>query len=252
VDSFSKDRLVQQGSTNVYNKDGKLVYKENGKAKSVLYNTLSTEKGQIYGMVLGDGTKVWLNSQSSIRYPVHFKGSERKVEITGEAYFDVTHNAAMPFHVLINGIDMQVLGTEFNVNGYNDEPEIKTTLLEGRVKVSKGNSVKILSPEQQATYNKETQQLDKVENVDVKEVVAWKNGYFQFKDADWQTLLRQIVRWYDVEVAFNGPIPQRKISGKIPRNSNLSQVLEALETIESFKDNQVHFKLEGKRIIVMP
>jgi ferric-dicitrate binding protein FerR (iron transport regulator) len=252
LDSAKDGKLVQQGGLIVLNKDGKLTYEKVGETDKVLYNTLTTANGQMYATVLSDGTKVWLNSQSSIRYPVYFNENERTVQITGEVYFNVAHNAEMPFHVLISGIDMQVLGTEFNVNGYNDESEIRTTLLKGRLKVSKGNLVKVLSPGQQTKYNKETQQLDKLESVDVNEVVAWKNGYFQFNDADWQTVFRQIRRWYEIDVEFRGPIPQRKISGKIPRNSSLSEVLEALETLESFKTNQVHFTLEGKKIIVMP
>jgi transmembrane sensor len=253
VDSFSKDRLVQQGSTNVYNRDGKLVYKENGKAKSVLYNTLSTEKGQIYGTVLSDGTKVWLNSQSSLRYPVSFNGDIRSVEINGEAYFEVApirlrSGSKQPFTVKMpHDIEVEVLGTHFNVNSYNDEEAVRTTLLEGKVKVhTSGNSTTVLQPGQQASLNKQTQALNTIDDVDVDEVVAWRYGYFQFKNADLKTVLRQIARWYDVEVEYAGKVPTMDFLGKLPRNSNLSQVLATLET------NEVHFTIQGKKIIVSP
>lgn len=247
VDSLSSGQLVQQGSTTVYNKDGKLVYQKQGKQKDeVLYNTLTTANGQTYATVLSDGSKVWLNSQSSIKYPVSFIGRIRQVEITGEAYFEVAHDANKPFHVLAEGMEIQVVGTHFNVNGYRDEAILKTTLLEGKVKISKGNYSTVLTEGQQAQLNKQTQTIEKLNNVDVDEAVAWRFGYFQFNDADLQTVLRQLVRWYDVEVIYQGPIPQREFWGKISRKNTLSQVLRTLET------NNIHFKQEGKRIIVSP
>lgn len=253
VDSFSNGKLVQQGSTNVYNKDGQLVYQKQGKAGKALYNTLSTAKGQMYGTVLSDGTKVWLNSQSSLRYPVSFNGDTRTVEINGEAYFEVApvrlrSGGKQPFIVKMpHAIEVQVLGTHFNVNSYSDEEAVRTTLLEGKVKVfTSNNSKTILQPGQQATLNKQTQALKKIDEVDVDEVVAWRYGYFQFKDADLKTVLRQIARWYDVEVEYAGKVPAMDFVGKLPRNSNLSQVLATLET------NEVHFTIQGKKIIVSP
>ncbi|OQP59115.1 hypothetical protein A3860_38770 [Niastella vici] len=258
LDSFSNARLVQQGSTNVFTKDGQLVYQRQGKQnEEALYNTLTTAKGETYGMTLSDGSMVWLNSQSSIRYPVAFNNEIRKVEITGEAYFEVAtaysisgsgQKRKQRFVVSLNGVDVEVLGTKFNVNSYTNENTVKTTLLEGKVKVhsSTNNTETTLQPGQQATWNKQSQQINKLDDVDVDEAVAWHYGYFQFNDADLETVLRQLVRWYDVEVVYQGNIPQREFWGKISRKNTLSQVLETLEK------NNVHFKLEGKRIVVAP
>lgn len=252
LDSAAKGKLTQQGNTHIINNNGQLLYKEEGSPGKAVYNTLTTAKGESYETVLSDGTKIWLNSQSSVRFQVPFTGNERQVEITGEAYFSVAHDTHKPFHVIQNGVDVEVLGTEFNMNSYGDEPDIKTTLLKGRVKMSKGFSTTILLPGQQAIFNKQTEKLDRLDNVNVEEAVAWKNGYFQFEDANLQTILRQVVRWYDVDVEYQGNIPQRQFQGKIPRNSSLSQVLETLENMEALKNNRIHFTMEGKKIIVMP
>ncbi len=253
LDSFSNGKLVQEGNTSVYNKDGQLVYQKQGKAQKTLYNTLSTAKGQMYGTVLSDGTKVWLNSQSSLRYPVSFNGDIRSVEINGEAYFEVApiqlrSGGKAPFVVKMpHDIEVQVLGTHFNVNSYSDEEAVRTTLLEGKVKVhTTGNTTTVLQPGQQASLNKQTQELKKIDDIDVDQVVAWRFGYFQFKNADLKTVLRQIARWYDVEVEYAGKVPTMDFVGKLPRNSNLSQVLATLET------NEVHFTIQGKKIIVSP
>jgi transmembrane sensor len=246
LDSISNGRLVQQGSTSVYSRNGQLIYQAKGKQNEVLYNTLTTEKGQIYMTLLSDGTKVWLNSQSSLRYPVAFVGKVRKVEITGEAYFEVAHAAGHPFIVNANGMDVTVVGTHFNISSYEDEAEIKTTLLEGKVTVAKGNSLAELAPGQQALLNKQTEKIIKKEHVDVDEVVAWRYGYFRFSDANLQTVLRQLMRWYDVDISYEGKLPDMTFLGKIPRNSNLSNVLKILET------NEVHFRIEGKKIVVSP
>lgn len=246
LDTISDKQLVQQGGTNVYTKDGKLVYEPQVKKSEVLYNTLTTAKGQIYATVLSDGSKVWLNSQSTIKYPVAFNNGIRKVEITGEAYFEVASDQKHPFVVSARGVYVQVVGTHFNINSYKDEASVKTTLLEGKVEVSSGNSKILLSPGQQASVDNATQQLATIKDVNVKEAVAWRFGYFQFKNADLHTVLRQLERWYDVEVKYKGDVPKMDFSGKIPRNSNLSDVLKTLET------NDVHFTIEGKKIIVSP
>jgi transmembrane sensor len=250
VDSFFNGKLVQQGNTNVYNKNGQLVYKEEKKGGAVIYNKLTTSKGEMYGTILSDGSKVWLNSQSSIKYPVTFVDDKRKVEITGEAYFEVAsltgQKGKRPFIVTIDGMEVEVLGTKFNVNGYNNEAQIKTTLLEGKVKVSEGDAEKVLSPGQQAKLEKQTGEINTVDDVDVDEAVAWRYGYFQFNDADLQTVMNQIVRWYDVSVVYEGNVPDKKFWGKISRNNSLSNILTALERYG------VHFRIEGKKIIITP
>jgi hypothetical protein len=255
LDSAKNGRLVQQGGITVLSKDGKLVYQNSshvgkGREAKVLYNTLSTAKGESYATVLSDGTQVWLNSLSSIRYPVTFTGDMRQVEITGEAYFEVAHNSAMPFVVKVNDFQIQVLGTHFNINSYTDEPAMKTTLLQGKVRVrsSTTNDELILAPGEQALMNKQTQAISKAKEVDVDAEVAWRFGLFQFNNADLKTVMRQLERWYDVQVSYEGNIQNGDFEflGKLPRNMNLSQVLSILEK------QDVHFKIEGKKIIVRP
>jgi transmembrane sensor len=262
LDSAKNGTLVQEGGTNIVNKDGKLVYEKGGQSNKVLYNILSTSKAQTYATVLSDGTKVWLNSESSIHYPVAFNGDVRKVEITGEAYFEVAasigKNGKRPFIVSVNGMEIEVLGTHFNVNGYADEPAMKTTLLEGKVKVRSvtTNEQTILAPGEQAilpfvsAQDKLAQdgkaKLDKTKDVDVDAEVAWRFGYFNFNNTDMKTLMRQLERWYDVKVEYQGEVPDVQSFGEIPRELSLSQVLSVLQR----KD--VHFKMIGKKIIVTP
>lgn len=247
LDSFSRGQAIQQGSTNVYFRDGQLVYqqKENPQGK-ILYNTLTTTKGQMYAAVLADGSKVWLNSQSSIRYSVSFDQDCREVEITGEAYFEVAKMKSTPFIVKSYGVKIEVLGTHFNINSYNDGDAIKTTLLEGKVKMhaSVGNSTVVLQPGQQGKLDMTTYQLTRVDDVDVDEAVAWRFGYFQFNDTDLKAVLNQIARWYDVEVICKGSIPQKKFWGKISRSNTLSQVIMAIEKYG------VHCTMQGRQLIV--
>jgi transmembrane sensor len=245
-------RFVQQGDASLVNRDGKLSY-EKGKAtgKENLYNTLSTSRGEMYVVTLSDGTKVWLNSASSIYYPVIFSGSERKVVITGEVYFEVAKNPKQPFIAEAKGMEVEVLGTHFNINGYADEPAMKTTLLEGKVRVrSADNTQLILAPGEQATLrrsNDDKAVLSKTKDVEVEEEVAWRFGYFQFVNADLKTVMRQLERWYDVQVVYQGKVSNDlELIGKIPRSMNLSKVLDVLQT------QQVHFKLEGRKVVVVP
>lgn len=251
LDSAANGALTQQGNTKIIKLDsGRLAYNSlNEKPGEVLYNTISTPRGGQYQIVLADGSKVWLNAASSLRFPASFTGKERKVELTGEGYFEVAKNAAMPFRVNANGMQVEVLGTHFNINAYNDEDVIKTTLLEGSVKVREGASGTIIKPGQQALVENQGNPLIskiRVQTVDVDGAVAWKNGYFSFDKADLPTVMRQIARWYDVEISYEGNIPKREFGGKIDRNSNASQVLKILE------ESKVHFRIEGKKIIVMP
>jgi transmembrane sensor len=240
--------LANQGNMAI-NKtaDGLISYaadtKESSALTSLVYNTASTPRGGQYQFVLADGTKVWLNSASSIKYPVQFIGNERKVELTGEAYFEVAHDAKKPFRVVSNGQTVEVLGTHFNVNAYSDEGEVKTTLLEGSVKVSTQNINTIIKPGEQAQFDNGK---INVKDVDVDEVVAWKNGFFYFEDNNIQEVMRQLSRWYDVDIKYESNLPSRQFSGEISRNVNASQILDIL----SFK--KIHYKIEGKTIIVMP
>jgi len=244
--------FAQQGNASLVSREGKLIY-EKGKAtgKEILYNTLSTSRGEMYVVTLSDGTKVWLNSASSIHYPVIFTGSERKVVITGEAYLEVAKNPKQAFIAQVKGMEIEVLGTHFNINSYTDEPAMKTTLLEGKVRVrSADNSQMILEPGEQAVLRKSRDEkivLSKTKDVDVEEEVAWRFGYFQFVNADLKTVMRQLQRWYNVDVVYQGNVSNDlELIGKIPRGMNLSKVLDVLQT------QQVHFKIEGNKIIVLP
>jgi transmembrane sensor len=246
LDSAKNGSLAVQGNVSVVkNANGEISY--NGSSKDVLFNTLVNPRGsQIINILLSDGTKVWLNAESSIHYPAAFNGNERKVDITGEAYFEVARNAAMPFVVSRNKMRVQVLGTHFNVNAYDDEAAIKVTLIEGSVKVAVDElQSRILKPNQQAEVKADG--IKVINEVNTDEVIAWKNGKFQFiGKADIELIMRQIARWYDVEVVYEGKVEQH-FWGSISRDINVSQVLRKFESTGG-----VRFRIEGKKIIVMP
>lgn len=247
LDTAGNDTLVTQGGIKLLNHNGQLSYNHipSVPSEEVLYNIMTTTRGRQYQLLLLDGTRVWLNASSSIKYPTTFTGKERTVEITGEAYFEVAHNASKPFNVVVNGMNIHVLGTHFNVNAYDDETTTRTTLLEGSVRVTKDNLSTMLVPGQQAQMNKKGE-LKVFNDADLQEVVAWKDGLFVMKKADIGSIMRQIARWYDVEIVYQGSIPPGRISGDIPRNMNLSKVLEVMEL------SGVHFTIEGKKVMVKP
>lgn len=246
LDSMDNGAVVTQGNV-------KLVKLSNGEIKyepgriadaKVQYNTLFNPRGsKVIYMLLTDGTKVWLNAGSSLKYPVVFTGNKREVSVTGEAYFEVAKNKAKPFEVHAGDVKVEVLGTHFNINAYSDENVIETSLLEGGVKVAKGGLTDILQPGQQAIFNKELNDLKKVK-VEMDGVLAWKNGLFQFDGDDIAGIMRQISRWYDVEVICPDKMPVRHFEGKITRSTMLSDVLHILEL------SGVKFRVEGKRITV--
>ena len=249
LDSVQNGILTQQGNAKVLKlNDGKLVYQkdENSNSLAVQYNTITTPLGGQYQLQLADGSHVWLNAASSITFPTSFTGNKREVSITGEAYFEVAHNALMPFHVKVNKMDVSVLGTHFNINAYDDEGVIKTTLLEGSVKVSEANISKIIRPGEQAQIADMTNNIEIKRNVDLAEVVAWKNGKFVFSDADIKTVMRQLARWYNFNIEFSGEI-KGKFHVEITRNTNVSNVFKILEGTGG-----VHFKIEENKILVMP
>ena len=247
LDSATNGLIAQQGNINVMKlSNGQLLYKTSDDLKlsnEVSYNTMRTPRGGQYQLTLPDSTQVWLNSASSIHFPTSFKGIDRKVEITGEVYFEVTKNAAKPFTVNVNGMNVKVLGTHFNINAYNDDEVIKTTLLEGSVVVTKGNATILLQPGNQAQLNNYGE-IKLLKNANVEEAIAWKNGYFYFKNSSLQNVMRQLSRWYDVEVAYEGAIPERTFGGELSRSLNISQILQVLDK------SKVRFNVEGKKIIV--
>lgn len=212
--------------------------------QTVQYNTLTTPKGGQYEVVLADGTKVFLNAASSLRFPTAFTGLERNVELKGEAYFEVAKNKAMPFKVKVDDMTVAVLGTHFNIMAYEGEKWVKTTLLEGSVRLTSGNASTMLKPGEQGRLTNSGN--IEVVSVNTAEEVAWKDGYFAFNKADIQTVMRQISRWYDVDVYYTGALPTDEFVGKISRSSKLSEVLRMLQL------TGVHFRIEDKKLFILP
>ncbi len=243
---------IQSGMQITKVADGKLIYKMENPAASKgatqeLYNTITTPKGGQYEVSLADGSKVWLNSLSTIRFPAIFKDSIRKVEITGEVYFEVAKDVKHPFIVKINNnIQIEVLGTHFNINSYADEKSINTTLLEGAVRVISNGKIKMLVPGQQAQVYAAENDIKLNRPTNVMDAIAWKNGTFSFADADLSTVMRQLARWYNVEVHYEGAVPSGHFNGKISRQLTLNQVLDVLTL------TRVKYRIEGgNKIIVM-
>jgi ferric-dicitrate binding protein FerR (iron transport regulator) len=271
LDSAANGLLTQQGSSKVVKNDGQLTYSgsssaidEKGQAE-ITYNTLTTPRGRQFHVVLPDGSNVWLNAASSIRFPVAFTGSERKVEITGEVYFEIVPltrpgQGKIPFKAVVyttpnsTGMEVEVIGTHFNINAYHDEPAIRTTLLEGSVRVINRQSVPqgrnndkplLLKPGEQAiAFAHSPLTID--HSADVEQVMAWKNGSFYFQDAQLETIMRQLARWYDVEIVYEDQKPDVQLVYAISRDTDLSEVLKVLEM-----GGGVRFKVEGKKIIVL-
>jgi transmembrane sensor len=244
LDEVKDGALAEQGKTKVFKVGSKLAYDQARTGpKEILYNTLNTPRGGQYHVELPDGSHVWLNATSSLRFPTAFVGKERKVEITGEAYFEVSKNKDMPFVVSAKGAEVRVLGTHFNMMAYDEEATIKTTLLEGSVKFESGSSSSLLKPGQQSQLLK-TGQLKVINVVDIGEVMAWKNGMFNFEGVDIETVMRQLARWYDVDVVYNQKV-NPLFYLEMPRNSMLSDVLKVLELTGG-----VSFQIEGRKLLV--
>ena len=248
LDSAKNGMLTQQGNAKVIKlQNGKVAYEkgESGLVAKVEFNTVTTPRGGQYQLELADGSRVWLNAASSITFPTSFNGNKREVKITGEAYFEVAHNANMPFSVKVNDMEVKVLGTHFNVNAYADETMMKTTLLEGSVKVSKGNESALITPGEQAQIAGKADKIEIKRNVDLEEIVAWKDGKFLFQDADIHGIMRQLERWYNITVSYEGNITNEEFVGVISRDVNISQILNMLE-----KTGAVKFEIVGRKIIV--
>ncbi len=247
LDSTGKGVIANQGNVKIIkNQNGQLVYTVDGVvSNSILYNTLEIPRGGQYKIVLPDGSNVWLNAASKLKYPVQFVGSERRVEVSGEAYFEIAKNPLKPFKVQLEKMEVEVLGTHFNIKAYTDEDIIKTTLLEGKVKINTNSKTIQLIPGQQAQL-KTSGNLKVLDNVDLEETVAWKEGNFHFENSDIYDVMNQISRWYDVDVVVKRPIKKQFI-GNISRNVKLSQVLSMLE-----QTGEIKFSFEGKKVIVNP
>ncbi|PSL47948.1 FecR family protein [Chitinophaga niastensis] len=251
LDSTANGLLSLQGSTKV-NKTaaGQIVYDHNSAGEpgtAISYNTLRTPRGGQFKVTLPDGTQVWLNAASSITYPTLFTGSERAVTITGEAYFEVAQSAKQPFYVKLKDMEVMVLGTHFNINAYTDESTINTTLLEGAVLVKAGSKAQHITPGQQTRVKRGSEDIALLKQVDVTQAVAWKNGVFAFDNADIPTVMRQLARWYNIEVKYTDKVPPETFNGEIGRSLNEEELLKVLTKAG------IHFKIEeGKRIVILP
>ena len=263
LDSTANGILTSQGNTKVMKTgNGQLAYQpadgrepaggrtanDGRTAPAIVFNTLSTPRGGQYQLTLPDGSRVWLNAASSIRYPTAFTGKDRKVEITGEAYFEITRNAAMPFKVTTTtpsggrgALEIEVLGTSFNIMAYYDDSTINTTLLEGAVRVTKGTDTRTITPGQQLIAGAEGS-MHLAAEVDVQKTIAWKNGKFIFYNDDIRNIMKQLTRWYDIDVRFTGEVHDH-YSGGISRQVNISQVLKMLEAAGG-----VSFSVQGKEV----
>lgn len=245
LDDCKKGDIARDGNAQIVKAgdSGTLIYHAvAGNQRAVAYNTITTPRGGQYQLALSDGSKVWLNASSSLHFPTTFGGGERAVELTGEGYFEVAKNTAKPFLISVNGVRVEVLGTHFNINAYRDEPVVRTTLVEGAVKVEAGGQGIVLRPGQQAEAGAS---LRLNQEADLEEVMAWKEGIFNFKNLDIESIMRQISRWYDVEVVYaGGKKPEGHFSGMISRNTPALTVLKMLEY------GGVHFTIESKKIVI--
>ncbi|WP_426582657.1 FecR domain-containing protein [Mucilaginibacter sp. R-33] len=235
----------QAGKTIQKTADGTLVYDNSNSSHNSaesIYNAIETPRGGQYQVVLPDGTQVWLNAASSLKYPASFTGTDREVELSGEAYFEVAKDKAHPFRVKTGKETVEVLGTHFNINSYADEPTLKTTLLEGSVKITTASKQQIIKPGEQAVLS--NNQLN-VQEADIEEVLAWKNGLFVFNDEPLESIMRKVARWYDVDVQYGDIDKTQAFGGGVSRFSNVSKVLQKLESTR-----MVHFKIQGKTIYV--
>ncbi|MBS1566087.1 MAG: FecR domain-containing protein [Bacteroidetes bacterium] len=254
LDSAANGTIAKQANTLVNKKGAELQYEDASQAgdHSIVYNTVSTPRGGQYQVTLPDGTKVWLNAASSLRFPTAFSGNERSVELSGEAYFEVAQNPAKPFKVRKkdSNIEVQVLGTHFNVNAYDDEGDTKITLLEGKISITAGQRPTTLFPGQQALVLAATGKSSDIivrTNADLDEAMAWKNGLFQFNNTNIAAMMKQLSRWYDVDIAYEGNVMNESFSGTIPRNTTALGLFEVLELTKT-----VQFSIEHKKIVVRP
>lgn len=245
LDSLGNGVVANQNGTQVTLTNGLLRYNAGGSpGGEIFYNKISTPKGRQFHVQLPDGTDVWLNAASTIRYPTAFTGKERLVEVTGEAYFEVAENAERPFIVNANNrAKIEVLGTHFNVNAYGNEESLNTTLLEGTVRISANGSNALLKPGEQAVLK---DQLNIVSNADTDKILAWKNGLFNFEGMRLRQVMRQLERWYDIEVVYENNVPDIEFYGKLKRDISLADLFVA------FKDLDIHFSMEGRKLTVLP
>jgi transmembrane sensor len=254
LDSAGNKPIATQGSSQVLMQNGTVVYEKEkavpvtpaiDPAATATYNTMTTPRGRQFQVILPDGSHVWLNAASSLRYPTVFAGNRRVVELSGEAYFEIAKDARKPFVVSVRDMRVQVLGTAFNLMAYPDETAVNTTLITGAVRVVAPKSSLLLHPDEQACLPDSAARFA-VSKPNLKEVLAWKEGRFRFDGAKITAIMRQIARWYDVDIEYRGEIPSNEFNGSISRAEYAQKILHALE-----RTGNVHFSLEGRKIVVM-
>ncbi|MHA4809534.1 FecR family protein [Flavitalea flava] len=243
LDSMQRSTLSLQGNVIVTrSKDGQVSYK--GNSDKLVYNTLVNPRGsKVVHLTLQDGTRVWLDCESSLKYPISFGDKDRNVEVKGEAYFEVAKNPFQKFTVLAGGVKTEVIGTHFNVDAYNKAGHVNVTLLEGSVKISNSASSSVLKPGQQAQLTAASD-INIEQDIDAGEIVAWKDGVFNFNSLSLHSIMDQIERWYDVQVVYDGVNTEKHFSGIFSRTDNVSEILKMIELAG------VKFEIEGKKIIV--
>lgn len=250
LNHLSQGTLAMQGGVMIRTRaDGQLVYDhpQSGVAlRDTLINKMSTPSGGQYSLILSDGTQVWLNAASTITYPVQFSGTTRKVQVNGEAYFEVAHDPAKPFIVQTGNQEIRVLGTHFNVKAYNDDAGISTTLLAGSIRIKNLSSGKseLLKPGQQAKVFADQQDIS-IKTVNAEDFVSWKNGYFIFDNQSIKSVMKIMSRWYDIDVVYDNLNKEDRFGGTFSRSSNLSEILHNLEHV-----SHIHFKMQAKKVIV--
>ncbi len=245
LDSLGNGIIATENGAQILLNDNSVSYKQDAtNGKEIVYNTMSTPKGRQFRVSLPDGTQVWLNSASSLRYPTVFSGKERKITLTGEGYFEVAKNKKMPFKVNINNkAEVEVLGTQFNVNAYDNEKSIAATLLEGSIKVAKGKESSTIKPGEQVQV---TERISTPQKADLEKVMAWKNNLFNFENAKLDEIMRQLERWYDIDVVYEKGVPNVALTGEITRGVTLNELLTALEKLG------VRYKREGRKLTIFP
>ncbi len=248
LDSTGSGTIAIQNGVKVALDNGQLQYQPDSVTTSIVFNTLSTPRGREFRIVLPDGSKAWLNSASSIKYPAAFSGKERSVEITGEVYFEIASDANMPFRVKVNReTTIDVLGTHFNINAYPDEKNIAATLAEGAIRFNLNEESTILSPGQQARVPNQSagkKHIHVTANADVAQVLAWKDGLFDFNHMPFDQVMRQLSRWYDIDVTYESAIPDIDFEGTLGRDVSLSKILFFLGKVG------VQYRLEGRRLVI--
>ena len=246
LDSSANGQIARQGATTVIKLNGLISYKGGTGDVGNLYNTISTPRGGQYELILPDGSHVWLNSASELRFPIAFGGGRREVSLKGEGYFQIAKDARRPFVVDVNDMKVKVLGTSFNTMAYSEEGTVNTTLVDGSVVVEEGKEQKMLQPGQQACLGREGAAIT-IRKADVRQVTAWRSGLFEFDNTDLASIMRQLARWYDIDVVYKVTPEKAPLGGSISRNLDLKEVLSLLEA-----NGINHFSIEGKKVIVLP